>query len=64
MTLLRFITVSLAVITCSGMGYPETASAEVRFSQEQICKAAIGTIMGRDPKTVKVTKMKSRVAYL
>jgi hypothetical protein len=34
------------------------------FSQEQICKAAIGTIMRRDPSTIKISKTEAGVTYL
>lgn len=64
MTLLRLVTASLAIVASLGADYPAMASSEVHFSQEQICKAAIGTIMGRDPKIVKVTKNENGVAFL
>jgi hypothetical protein len=34
------------------------------FSTEQICKAAIGTLMGRDPAIIKVTKSVAGVVFL
>jgi hypothetical protein len=34
------------------------------FSKEQGCKAAVATMMGRDPKIVKVKKTKDGIVYL
>jgi hypothetical protein len=34
------------------------------FSDQQICKAAVGAIMGRDPKIITVTKNEAGVVYL
>ena len=34
------------------------------FSGQQICKAAVGAIMGRDPKTIKVKKNEAGIVYL
>lgn len=34
------------------------------FSKEQVCKAAVATMMGRDPKIVKVKKTKDGIVYL
>ncbi|WP_137173204.1 hypothetical protein [Massilia sp. HP4] len=36
----------------------------VNFDQQQICRAAISAVMGRDPKTLKVTKVDSGVIHL
>jgi hypothetical protein len=44
-----------------------TGSAEASgstFTEAQICKAGIGTLMGRDPKIVKVTKQDKGIVYL
>jgi hypothetical protein len=34
------------------------------FDQQQICRAAIGALMGRDPKIIKVSKIDSGIIYL
>lgn len=43
---------------------PAMAAPEATFTGERICKAAIGTIMGRHPKIVKVTNSKDGIVYL
>lgn len=54
---------SLVVIVA---GYPLAASAAAppNFSQPQICRAAIGAIMGRDPKIIKVDKVEAGTVYV
>jgi hypothetical protein len=36
----------------------------VNFDQQQICRAAIGAVMGRDPKIIKVTKIDSGIIHM
>ena len=40
------------------------AVAKPTISQSQICKGAIGAIMGQDPETINVTKNEEGVVYL
>ena len=47
----------LSIATVSLAGSPT-------FSDQQICKAAVGAIMGRDPKIIAVTKNEAGVFYL
>lgn len=40
------------------------AAEQAKFSPQQICKAAIATIMGRDPKIIRVNKVDADVIYV
>ena len=35
-----------------------------KFSDSDVCRAAIGAIMGRDPTTIKITQVKDGIYYL
>lgn len=39
-------------------------ASDSTFTEAQICKAGIGTLMGRDPKIIKVTKQDKGIVYL
>ena len=36
----------------------------VNFTQQQICRAAIGALMGRDPNIIKVSKVESGIVHV
>ncbi|MGI4719421.1 MAG: hypothetical protein ACRYF6_13700 [Janthinobacterium lividum] len=52
--------IGAATLICS----PVSIAAEQKaFSQAQICRATIGTVMGRDPKIVKIDKVDADDIY-
>jgi hypothetical protein len=50
--------------TLAGYLAPSVAAAEPSFEPEAICRTAIASIMGRDPKTVQVTKVAGDILFL
>ncbi|WP_319587778.1 hypothetical protein [uncultured Desulfobulbus sp.] len=56
-----------AIALCLPINYVSLsihAEEKASFSQQLICKAAIGTLMGRDPSTMTITKVEDAVTYL
>lgn len=43
---------------------PASLADAPAFSESQICKGAIGAIMGQDPETINVTKNEEGIVYL
>lgn len=39
-------------------------SMAANFDQQQICRATIGAVMGRDPKIIKVSKVETGIVHL
>ena len=60
----RLHTVALAVAASLLSAAPVSLAGAPVFTEQQICKAAVGAIMGRDPKTMKVTKSEAGIVYL
>lgn len=69
-TLLRlspfFATISfvLGILGSFQCGAPICWAGEQKFADGDICRAAVGVIMGRDPKIIKITKVKDGIYYL
>jgi len=61
---LPLLLASVAGAISFGQAGPATADTGGTFSQEQICKATIAKIMGRAPKSMKVSKNEGGVVYL
>ncbi|MHB1077212.1 hypothetical protein, partial [Thiobacillus sp.] len=53
----------LTVATPSLLGIGNTLAASPTFSEEQICKAGIASIMGRSPATMRTTKKDQGIVY-
>lgn len=61
MNKLPVASLGLAVLV-TALGFnPALAS---NFDQQQICRATIGAVMGRDPKTIKVSKVDSGIIHV
>ncbi len=58
---LSHFSLSIAALVAS-LG--SNAAEPPKFNTQQICRATIGTIMGRDPKIIKVNKVDADVIYL
>jgi hypothetical protein len=54
----------LLLILAAGTSCDLLAADRQRFSSRQICKAAIGVVMGRDPATMKVDRAQDEVLYI
>jgi hypothetical protein len=65
---MRFVNIlATALALCFSMHLTSlTAHTEQKasLSQQQICKAALGTIMDRDPSLMTITKVEAGVVYL
>ena len=56
---LPFFTVAIAVLTGCGGNVDMGA-----FNEQQVCKAAISTVMGKNPSIMKIDRIKRNVTYL
>jgi len=53
--------ISLAAVVSSGNAQ---AAGKGNFSTNQICKAGIATVMGRDPAIIRIDRVQGEVVYL
>jgi hypothetical protein len=59
----RVVAAALTGLVCIALA--SSARAEgTQFSNDQICKAALAAIIGRDPDSVKVDKQQDNIVYL
>lgn len=58
-----FVSVSLAAAALA-TALDSHAAAQPRFDQARICRAAIGAVMGRDPRIIKVDKEDAGIVHV
>ena len=55
------VTLALMLLPCAAM---PASGAAASFAPEAICRTAIGSVMGRDPKVVVVTRIDGQILHL
>lgn len=61
---MKHSTYMLLGIAVLAMTFEGSDSFAANFDQQQICRATIGAVMGRDPKIIKVSKVESGIIHV
>jgi len=61
---LHLICLGFTIAVAFSLAPGSADASDSTFTEAHICKAGIGTLMGRDPKIIKVTKQDKGIVYL